>query len=170
MYEYGTSQLAASMRGVRENTIVVARDIPEASYQYRPTPESRSVAETLVHIAWLSAADRFMHEEARVEALEEFDFGALLAKSEAEEKRQRSKAEIIDLLRTEGERWVRWVEQLPAEFLSERVRTSGGNSINRFEMLLGTKEHEMQHRAQLTVVERLLGVVPHFTRLRVSTV
>jgi uncharacterized damage-inducible protein DinB len=31
-------------------------------------------------------------------------------------------------------------------------------------MLLGTKEHEMEHRAQLTVIERLLGLVPHFTR------
>jgi uncharacterized damage-inducible protein DinB len=33
-------------------------------------------------------------------------------------------------------------------------------------MLLGTKEHEMHHRAQLTVIERLLGVVPHLTRRR----
>jgi uncharacterized damage-inducible protein DinB len=42
----------------------------------------------------------------------------------------------------------------------------GGVSKNRFEMLLGTKEHEMQHRAQLTVIERLLGIVPHLTRNR----
>jgi uncharacterized damage-inducible protein DinB len=33
-------------------------------------------------------------------------------------------------------------------------------------MLLGTKEHEMHHRAQLTVIERLLGIVPHLTRNR----
>jgi uncharacterized damage-inducible protein DinB len=37
---------------------------------------------------------------------------------------------------------------------------------NRFEMLLGTKEHEMHHRAQLMVIERLLGIVPHLTRNR----
>jgi len=35
-----------------------------------------------------------------------------------------------------------------------------------FEMLLGTKEHEMHHRAQLMVIERLLGIVPHLTRNR----
>ena len=34
----------------------------------------------------------------------------------------------------------------------------------RFEMLLGMKEHEMHHRAQLMVMERMLGVVPHLTR------
>jgi len=28
------------------------------------------------------------------------------------------------------------------------------------------KEHEMHHRAQLTVIERLLGIVPHLTRNR----
>jgi uncharacterized damage-inducible protein DinB len=46
------------------------------------------------------------------------------------------------------------------------VRQPGGASKSRFEMLLGTKEHEMHHRAQLTVIERLLGIVPHLTRNR----
>ena len=34
----------------------------------------------------------------------------------------------------------------------------------RFEMLLSAKEHEMHHRAQLMVVQRMLGQVPHLTR------
>jgi len=29
-------------------------------------------------------------------------------------------------------------------------------------MLLGTKEHEMHHRGQLMLIERLLGITPHF--------
>ena len=161
---YGPRQLADSMRTVRRNTIQVANDIPASQYDFRPTPESRSVAELLVHIAWLASADRFMHEEERIDTVEGFDFGALLEKSEAEEQRSRSKAEIIDLLTTEGQRYVRWVEQLPDAVLSEQVRWPDGTSKNRFEMLVGTKEHEMQHRAQLTVIERLVGVVPHFTR------
>jgi uncharacterized damage-inducible protein DinB len=33
-------------------------------------------------------------------------------------------------------------------------------------MLLGTKEHEMHHRGQLMVIERLIGIVPHLTRYR----
>jgi uncharacterized damage-inducible protein DinB len=37
-------------------------------------------------------------------------------------------------------------------------------SKTRFEMLLSPKEHEMHHRAQLMVVERMLGIVPHLTR------
>jgi hypothetical protein len=31
-------------------------------------------------------------------------------------------------------------------------------------MLLSVKEHEMHHRAQLMLVERILGITPHLTR------
>jgi uncharacterized damage-inducible protein DinB len=161
---YGVRHLTNSFRTVRRNTIQVAEDIPEADYQYRPAPASRSVAETLVHIAWLAGADRLLHEEKRLTSFDGFNFGAFLATSEVEETRERSKAEIIELLRTEGDRWARWVEQQPETFFSEQVRLPDGKSVSRFEMLLGTKEHEMEHRAQLTVIQRLLGLVPHFTR------
>jgi uncharacterized damage-inducible protein DinB len=161
---YGPKQLIDSMRTVRKNTILIAEDIPEKDYGYRPTPDSRSVAETLVHIASLSEADRFLHGEERLPSLEGFDFGTLIKKSE--EKRARTKDQIVELLRKEGERWSQWVESLPEAFLAEQVRMPGGASKSRFEMLLGTKEHEMHHRAQLTVVERLLGIVPHLTRNR----
>ena len=33
-------------------------------------------------------------------------------------------------------------------------------------MILGIKEHEMHHRGQLMLVQRLLGQVPHLTRAR----
>jgi uncharacterized damage-inducible protein DinB len=162
---YGIRQLADSMRAVRQNTILMAGDIPESSYAFRATPETRSVAATLVHIAWLWTADHLMHEERRLDSLEGFDFPALLATSAADERVERSKAEILDLLRVEGDRATRWVEGLSDAFLSERVGLPGGGSVSRFEMLLGTKEHELQHRAQLTVLQRLLGIVPRFTGL-----
>jgi len=31
-------------------------------------------------------------------------------------------------------------------------------------MLLGVKEHEMHHRAQLMLMQRMVGLVPHLTR------
>ena len=163
---YGLKQLVESARTVRKNTILIAEDIPEKDYGYRPTPESRSVSETLVHIALLSQAARLLHEET---SLEGFDFGELVRKSEKEEKRPRSKNEIVELLRTEAEGWYQWLETLPEAALTEHVRMPGGSSKSRFEVLLGTKEHEMHHRAQLTVIERLLGIVPHLTRNRQAT-
>jgi uncharacterized damage-inducible protein DinB len=88
-----------------------------------------------------------------------------MAKSASEEAIPRSKAEIIDMLRVEGDRAVQWVEALPDAFVWERVRLPGGGSVSRFEMLLATKEHELQHRAQLTVIERMMDIVPRFTGL-----
>jgi DinB superfamily len=131
---YGSKQLVESMRTVRKNTILIAEDISEKEYSYRPTPESRSVAETLVHIALLSRFDHFLHKEKHLSSLEGFDFPALIRKSEIEERHPRSKSEIIDLLRMEGERWCQWVEGLPEALLSEQMRTPGGGSKSRFEM------------------------------------
>ena len=164
---YGLEQLVESARTVRKNTILIAEDIPEKDYGYRPTRESRSVAETLVHIALLSQAARLLHKEA---SLENFNFGELVRKSEIEEQHPRSKNEIVELPRTEGEGWYLWLETLPETELTEQVHMPGGGSKSRFEVLLGTKEHEMHHRAQLTVIERMLGIVPHLTRNRQVTV
>ena len=37
-------------------------------------------------------------------------------------------------------------------------------SKSRFEMILSVKEHEMHHRGQLMLIERIVGIVPHLTR------
>jgi len=162
---YGLRQLAAGMRAVRQNTILIAEDIPESSYDFRATPGTRSIAETLVHIAWRWTSDRLLHEELHLDSVETYDFPALLETSTVEERRPRSKDEIIDHLRTEGDRWVRWVEGLSDSFVAEQVRLPGGASVSRFEWLLATKEHEIHHRAQIMVMERMLGIVPRFTGL-----
>jgi uncharacterized damage-inducible protein DinB len=85
----------------------------------------------------------------------------------AEEKVARSKEQIIALLQSEGEIFAGWLEGLPESFLAERVGMPPGGmpaSKSRFEMVLGVKEHEMHHRGQLMLIERMLGIVPHLTR------
>ena len=99
--------------------------------------------------------------------MEGFDFIGFLTKLTAEEKAPRSKSEILELLRTEGGNFARTLEGLSEDFLAERVGFPQGAvppSKSRFELLLGPKEHEMHHRAQLMAVERLLGITPHSTR------
>src|SRR5215472_6679027 len=113
MILYGPKQLAESMRTVRKNTILIAEDIPEKDYDYRPTPESRSVAETLVHIAVLTRAAQLLHGKDRLSSVEGVDFGKLIEGSELEEKRPTAKNEILATLATEGDRWAAWVETLP---------------------------------------------------------
>jgi len=125
---YGPKQLIDSIRSVRKNTIQIAEDIPEEHYGYRPTPDSRSVAENLTHIAQFSRFDRLLHEEEHVATLAGFDFGKLSKKSDAEEKKAQSKREFIEWLRKSGEEWAKWVEGLPEELLAEQV----GAAARRF--------------------------------------
>ena len=165
---YEPKQLADSIRVVRKNTISIAEDIPGTQYDYRPAPDSRSVRGTLLHMASMTLFDRHIHEEQRRTSMEGFDFREFFAGLPTNEKRGLSKEEILAVLRDEGERWCEWVEKLPhaqaAEIVTRGAAGPGGKS--RFEMLVGTKEHEMHHRAQLMVLERLLGIVPHLTRNR----
>ncbi len=167
MNYYGSKDLADSFRTVRKNTIVIAEDIPEAQYGYRAAPETRSVAELLVHIAVApSLQERIQGTEKRT-TLEGFDLMGLITQFIAMEKEPRSKAQIIELLRTGGDQFASLLDGLGDDFLGQRVSMPPGMtpaSKTRFEMLLGVKEHEMHHRGQLMQIERMLGVVPHLTR------
>src|SRR5258708_33722807 len=104
----------------------------------------------------VSDFDRFVHEKEHLLSLEGFDFGALLKKWESEEKRPRSKSELVALLLKEGARWCQWGEGLPESLWSEQERMPGGALKSRFEMLVGTKEHELNHRVRLMGIDRLL--------------
>jgi uncharacterized damage-inducible protein DinB len=169
MNYYGSKELAASFRTVRENTICIAGEIPEQKYGFAAAPGVMTVGETLVHIA-LSA--RFFEDALFVQRLSTFvgfDFFAYRAAQEAEAKVARDKAAIAELLRAEGERFAGLLEGASDEFLAERVDSPPGVTPpfkTRFEMLLGAKEHEMHHRGQLMLVERMLGITPHLTRRR----
>lgn len=169
MIYYGAKELAASSRTVRGNTIIIAQDIPEEKYGFKPVTEYRSVAQLLTH---MSLAYRFQYQVHGIEkrtTLEGFDFPALMTALIEEESRPRTKAQLIDMLQKEGEKWATWVEGLTDEFLGETVQMPAGATPpqkSRFEMILSVKEHEMHHRGQLMLIQRLLGVVPHLTLQR----
>jgi uncharacterized damage-inducible protein DinB len=167
MAGYGGKELANAFRTVRKNTIQVAEDIPESQFSYVAAADCKPVGRMLIHIA---VAVRFwdeVHRKQKRTTLQGLDFTALGASAEAEETKPRSKAEIVELLRTEGEQFASWLETLTPEFLSEAVTEGDGKTAkSRLEWLLGAKEHEMHHRAQLMLIERQLGIVPHMTRVR----
>ncbi len=169
MLYYGPKELAFGSRTVRKNTLIIAQEIPENKYGFKPVPEYRSVAQLLTHIAF---AYRFQYQFHALEqrgSFEGIDFSAFMKNILAEESRPRDKVQIIDLLKNEGEKWAAWVEGLSEEFLSQIVempKDSTPATKSRFEMILSVKEHEMHHRGQLMLIERLVGVVPHLTRER----
>ena len=161
---YGGLELANAFRGVRKNTIQVAEDVPESSYDFVAAPGARSVAKMLTHVAISTRIWEEVHKKG-LTTLVGFDFFGIMDKFNAEEAKTRSKAEIVELLRTEGEQFAAWMETLTPGVLAETViEPDGKTAKTRFERLLSAKEHEMHHRAQLMLIERQLGIVPHLTR------
>lgn len=167
MTYYGAEELARAFRTVRNNTIQIAQEIPEDQYGFRPAPGCRSIAETLAHIAVIPRVQEQIQFVERRDTLVGFDFFGVMGALHAEVEKPRSKAEILDLLRTEGEKYAKLLEGASEAFLAEQVRYPEGMTPpvkSRFEMVIAPKEHEMHHRGQLMLVERMLGITPHLTR------
>lgn len=167
MNYYGAKELAESFRTVRKNTITIAQEIPEEKYGFRAALNTRSVGELLAHIALSYSFQYQVHATERRSSLDGFDFPALMQRLTAEERVPRTKGQTIELLQTAGEKWAGWVGGLTEGFLGEQVAMRPEMtpaSKSRFEMILSVKEHEMHHRGQLMLIERIVGIVPHFTR------
>ena len=145
---------ASSFRTVRKNTIQTAEDIPEDQYGFAPAEGTKTVAQTLVHIALSPQLQLTIHATEPRTTFEGFDFPAFIERLSGEEAKDRTKAQVIELLKTEGERWANFLEGVTEEFLAEPFGMPPGAtpaSKSRFEMLLSVKEHEMHHRGQLGV-------------------
>ncbi len=167
MNYYGAKDLAASFRTVRKNTLTIAEEIPEDKYNYRAAEGTKTVGEMLTHIAYGPKFQEQINLVEKRSSMEGFDFMGLMSKLIAESAKPRTKAEIITLLKDEGEKFAKAVESLSDDYLGQSVSMPPGMtpaSRTRFEMLSSAKEHEMHHRGQLMLIERMLGITPHLTR------
>src|SRR5205823_4386827 len=127
MTSYGGKELASAFRTVRKNTIQVAEDIPESQYDHVAAPEARSVRRMLTHVAISTRIWEEVHKK-RLTTMVGFDFSGALDRFQAEEAKTRSKAELLDLLRTEGEQFSAWMETLTPEILAELVTDGDGKT------------------------------------------
>ena len=166
MTYYGGQELAASFRTVRNNTLQIAEDIPESSYSFKAAEDCRSIGRTLAHIGTTTMFQSYVHQN-RLDSLAKVNFPELMQKMAAEEADPRTKTEIIAFVKVAGEKCAQYLEGLSDGVLAEPVGMPPGAqpaTKSRFEMLLGVKEHEMHHRGQLMVMQRMLGLTPHLTR------
>jgi uncharacterized damage-inducible protein DinB len=166
MHGYDAKNLAQSFRTVRKNTIQIAEEIPEDQYDFRAAEGARTVAETLKHIAVSTAWPIRVHGE-RIAALHAGMFGEVMAAVTAAEAKLHTKADILQALHHNGDEFATFMEGLSDDVLAETVAMppqANQPPKTRFEMLLSAKEHEMHHRGQLMLIERMLGITPHLTR------
>lgn len=166
---YGARELAAGFRTVRKNTILIAEDIPADQYSFRAAPDIRTAGEMLAHIAVSTWWALQVHGGDRKSHVSFDDWRQLGAESAAQERALDGKAAILEALRQRGDEFAAFLESLDDNVLAEEVTFPPQvqpPSRSRLEMLLSVKEHEMHHRGQLMLIERLIGIVPHLTRAR----
>jgi uncharacterized damage-inducible protein DinB len=157
--------MADSGRTVRKNTVQIAEDIPADQYGFQATPDTMTVAQTLAHLASGPHWAEQVHFVEKRDAVAGPDFGRYFGEAAGIAAELTTKAAIVDALISRGESFAMQLETMTDAQLDEMVALPAG-SKSRFEMLLGIKEHEMHHRAQLMVLQRLIGIVPHLTRAR----
>lgn len=151
-------------QGVREGLIAEVRNIPASRFDFRPTPQSRSVAELVQHI--LEVAMMMTGELTRPDTnFHRAPWPKLLGLYARAARRARTKPMLLRLLTSQlkdGERRFRRAGELSLLQL-----------ITRFDGLPGTRlawwnhgiAHEEYHRGQVALYARLMGIEPALTRL-----
>jgi uncharacterized damage-inducible protein DinB len=166
---YGAKEMAESYRTVRRNTILVAQDIPEDKYGFRAADGGMTVGEMLAHLATSTHWAQQLHFVEKKSDVSYEDFGRYMAEGKALAESLKTKADIVAALESGGHDFACRLEEMTDAQLAEDVAFPAPiqpPTKSRFEMLLSVKEHEMHHRGQLMLMERMLGIVPHLTRAR----
>ena len=171
MTYYSGADLARAFRTVRKNTVLIAQEIPEEQYGHRATADTRTVLETLQHIAANPRWQQRLHGQDKKTFVTFEDFNAYIGAANSYGASLATKTAVIKALEADGEAFALWLGSLSDDTLGEMVGFPppvDPPKKARFEMLLGVKEHEMHHRAQLMVIQRQLGITPHLTRQRAA--
>src|SRR5260370_13292576 len=112
MNYYSAKELAESFRTVRKNTLVIAQDLPEEKYNFRPAADSRCPGELFAHIALSHNFQYQIHATERPTTLVGFDFPSIMKRRGAEEKDPRPTDQIPDMLRTPAQKWAAFFQAL----------------------------------------------------------
>ena len=167
MNYYGAKDIAASFRTVRNNTLKIAEEIPEDKYGFQAAEGTRTVAQTLIHISNLAKFQFAIHRDTVLSTMEGFNFMAFMGPIAASEQEPMTKAQIIARLTAAADEYENFVKGLSDDFLGQVVSMPPGGSPpsrSRFDMVIAVKEHEMHHRGQLMLMQRMIGITPHLTR------
>ncbi len=147
----------------RQGFIHEVRNIPGKHWDFRPTPEMKSVRELAVHI--LEVAMMMTGELTREDTnFRRLPWPKLLRKYAGPAYRAKTRAELLGLLKSqlrEGQKRFCAVGDL---HMMQHIERFDGNRGTRFAWLMHGIDQEMYHRGQVTVYARLLGIEPALTK------
>ena len=133
--------------GATRNLVVNLADIiPEAKYDYKPTPAIRSFREQLTHLVW-----------------ENFSYMGVVAGEPAPDRAKieamKSREEIMKALRESYAYGERTLANLTDEKAVEKIPFRGQSSVRWYPVLFNIQD-SMDHYGTLVIYVRLNGLVP----------
>lgn len=150
--------------GAREGYIAEVRNMTARHWDYRPTPDVRTVHEMSIHI--LEVAMFMAAELTRPDTnFKRKPFPQLLKMHAARAYRAKTRNEVLTLLRSqlrEGQKAFRNAGELHMLQLIERFDGSKGTRLGWLHHGIAQEEY---HRAQITTYARMLGIKPALTKL-----
>lgn len=154
-----------SFKAVRGNTIEVARDIPADKYDFRGAPETRTVAELfrdIIRITEFVVGVAISREKVDFAEKPRDEWGKMFVKTDL--AALTTPEQVVAALQVSMDDLCDRVMATDDSFLNETFLAPDGRNKVRLWMVNTAKEQEMAMRAQLMLIERMLGIVPHTTR------
>jgi len=130
-------------------TIEVAMVMPDSLYSYKPTPEMRTFAQQMGHIA--HTID-WMYEHVVLQMQED--------KTKPLDVTTMSKSEVIEYLKNAFERGRNNINSLSEEDLKQMVAFFNSGNLSKRLGVLSVYNHITNHRAKANLYIRLCGITP----------
>lgn len=150
-----------SWREVRNGLIDEANQIPVDKFTFQPVPESRTVAQLLQHLV---ESQKFLVGEAcRPDTnLMRGSFADNVKMYAPGVREVNDKEPLLDLVRSAMDESAEKL-RAAADELKNTMKRFDGKEMNKLAFMSFAIAHEMYHRGQLTVYERLLNIQPALT-------
>lgn len=139
------------LKNSRTYLVLVAEKMPEDKYGFRATPESKSFAENLMHVAY--AMD--WHSQSLLGGREARDWQT----DTTFEVGNKSKPEMIAAIHKTFDETIDLIENFDITHLEDRLNYLGLNRTKR-QIFLLLADHVTHHRGQMLVYMRMNGLIP----------
>ncbi len=150
-------------RNVREGIVQEVENIPDDKFDFRPTPESRTLRELVQHI--LEVSMMMTGELTRSDTdLHRAPFAKLVKMYAGPAYEANTKEQLVGLLKTQVLDASRAFRRTGELALYQFMKRFDGRPGTKLQWLHHGIAQEMYHRGQLALYARLMGLEPALTR------
>jgi uncharacterized damage-inducible protein DinB len=148
--QFTQSEMLKEWQRAKTYTKAYLDAMPEEDYGFKPTPEIRSFAEQMLHLAW---TNYFFASWASGESNAERQAAAEKTPAPAKEGTTKIVMDSYDFV-------ISTLQGLTPDQLNEILKRKNGDQLSKANVYGKAFEHQTHHRGQTTIYLRLKGIVP----------